>query len=59
MKTLPIIEDQLPTLLKNLEAALDGRTAFKTYVPGFFGKLEGPMLVAFGHGHPDVSDRRE
>jgi hypothetical protein len=54
VKTYPKIEDALPTLLANVYATLDGNGAsLKHHTKGFKGKIDGPLLVALGHNHPD------
>ena len=52
MKAYPNLNDKVPTLVNNVLAAIENKP-LKTYSPGFMGKLTGPMLVAFGHDHPE------
>jgi len=44
----------MSTLLPNIEAKLNNR-ALKEHKRGasFMGQLQGPALVAMGHGHPE------
>ena len=54
VKTMPHIEDQLPTIYDNLLSTLDSHTpSLKDYTPGFMGKTTGPMMVAIGHSKTD------
>jgi hypothetical protein len=54
VKTYPRIDDQLPTVFHNIEAHLV-KKPLKSHVRGanFMGQINGPMLVAFGHDHPE------
>lgn len=52
MKTSPHVEDQLPTVLYNVQAVV-GMRPLKDHKIGFMGKTIGPMMVAFGHELPD------
>ena len=54
-KTLPKIDEEHVTAVNNICAALDGKAkdTFKKHSRGFMGNLTGPLMVAFGHGHPD------
>eukprot|EP01040_Poterioochromonas_malhamensis_P016314 gene16314-18490_t len=54
VKGFPRIGDHLPVALFNLEAVLK-KQALKHHVKGvsFMGKIEGPMMVAFGHELPE------
>lgn len=54
IKTYPKIDDQMPVLVKNVAAALN-KTPLTHHVKGasYFGRLDGPLLVALGHGHAD------
>jgi NADH dehydrogenase FAD-containing subunit len=46
------VDDQVPTIVHNVNAKATNST-MKAHVPGFMGKLQGPLLVAFGHGRKD------
>jgi len=50
VKIGPKIKDQVPTLVSNVIAKVEGRS-LANYKKGFFGSLPGPLLVALGHGH--------
>ncbi len=53
VKTVPRIDDFLPTLLTNVARTLSTKPSpLKAHVKGFRGQWEGPALVAFGHHHP-------
>ena len=50
---IPHLEDQRPTVVKNLLASIQGKPLSK-YAKSFpMGTVQGPMLVAFGHGLKD------
>jgi hypothetical protein len=51
VKVYPRLDDQLTTLVPNIEAKLAGE-AMKDHKRGatLFGSVQGPMLVALGHG---------
>ena len=53
-KTYVKINDVLPTLLANIDAYFN-KQALKQHQKGagFMGQVEGPMMIAFGHGLPD------
>lgn len=54
VKTVPRIDDQLPTVLHNVQLALTTSSTVVSlthHKKGFMGTVEGPMLVAFGHHH--------
>lgn len=53
VKTVVRIDDQMPTLIANAWALLDGQP-LKVHIRGasFEGKINGPMMVALGHGVP-------
>lgn len=50
VKTYPKIQDQLPVLVKNVDLLFQ-KKALQHHVKGasFFGKVNGPLLVALGH----------
>lgn len=50
-KIIPKIDDQLPTVVKNVLATLEGQTLMH-HKKGFMGNLQGPLLVSLGHDHP-------
>jgi NADH dehydrogenase FAD-containing subunit len=54
VKTYTKIADQLPTIVKNVDALLLKKqlTAHKRNA-SFYGQLKGPLLVAFGHDLPN------
>ncbi len=54
MKTYPRLDDQLGTLLPNVEAKLANKP-LKDHQRGrsFQGQMQGPVMVAFGHGVAD------
>ena len=50
-----LFEDQLPVLLANVVALTQGKP-LTPHVLGKsfpFGKVNGPMMVSIGHGHPE------
>lgn len=50
-KAISPIDDQIVTVIANVQAALDG-AALKDYTPGMKGKFVSPLLVSVGHlGH--------
>lgn len=52
VKIYPKIDDQMPTIIKNVVATLEGH-ALTPHKKTFYSSIKGPMAVSLGHGHPD------